>query len=92
MKTIEISTTLGTVSIPVSDAVVSYESCGIWYTGEISVAMYTSADKSSGYIVYQSISSGHRRLKRIQRSYIDAASAAKYGRRCVRETLPIIKS
>lgn len=92
MKDFIIGTTLGPAIISLSNHAVKVACCGIYFNDELQVRVWTSEDESSGYIMYLNLWTQRRRLKRIEVTYIDAASQRKYGRRNVaHEVLPIIK-
>lgn len=92
MKTVSTDTTLGCATFAVDDKAVKIVWCGINYCNELQAQVFTSEDERSGYIVYFNLKTQTKRLERIRVSYIDEQSAKKYGRKCVTEILPIIKT
>lgn len=64
--------------------------CGINWSKELQIQVWTSDNERSGYIIYYNLVTQKKRFERIIVSYIDADSAKKYGRQVIRETLPII--
>ena len=92
MQTISTDTTLGKATFDVSDKATKIIWCGINYRNELQAQVFTSLDEQSGYIVYYNLKTQAKRLERIKVNYIDAKSAKRYGRKCVSETLPILKT
>jgi hypothetical protein len=92
MQTLQAETTIGNVTYQVSEIVKKIVYCGINYLNELQIQAFTNEDESSGYIIYLNIKTGRKKLARIQVSYISEESIKRYGRKCVREFLPIIKT
>jgi len=92
MQTIQANTSLGNPIYTVSDSVKKIVSCGINYCNELQLQAFTSEDETSGYIIYLNLKTGKKRLSRIKVSYMDENSVKRYGRKCVNEILPIIKT
>lgn len=92
MQTLQAKTTIGNATYQVSEIVKKIVYCGINFCNELQLQAFTSEDESSGYTIYLNLKTGKKRLARIQVSYISEESIKKYGRKCVREFLPIIKT
>jgi len=92
MENITIETTIGNATFPVIKETIKVVSCGITWGGVLQVRIWTSEDQTSGYITEYNLKTGVRKLKRIKVSYISAESVKKYGRKCISEILPIIKT
>lgn len=92
MQTLQATTTIGNATYQVSNLVKKIVCCGINFCNELQIQAFTSQDESSGYIIYLNLKTGKKRLARIQVSYISEESVKKYGRNCVKEFLPIVKT
>ena len=92
MQTLTAETTIGNATYQVSNIVKKIVYCGINFWNELQIQAFTSEDESSGYIIYLNIKTGVKKLSIIKVSYISGESSKKYGRQCVREFLPIIKT
>lgn len=92
MQTLQANTPLGSITYKVSDSVKKVVSCGINYCNELQIQAFTSDNERSGYLIYLNLKTGKKRLSRIQVSYISEESIKRYGRKCVKEILPIIQT
>lgn len=91
MKTI--NTTLGNITYNPIAGTIKTVIGGLWGNGDIDIVFYTSPSEESGIIAtYNAKSNSLVKYRRIVQSFISSDSVKKYGRECVKETLPIYKA
>lgn len=90
MNSIEINTVdNGTHKISLPKCVKKAIQGGLWSSGLIQIACYTSEDQTSGFMLDYNVKTGARKLNRLYTSYLSYESSLKYGRRVIKEVLPI---
>jgi hypothetical protein len=86
----QLNTTLGNMEVKPIKGTVKAIINGLWYNGDITVTYFTSEDERAGVNYTYNVKTKQLvKKERIKVSFISYESALKYGRKVVKETLPI---